>query len=115
MRDASKVYEQMGLIAAGDPFPFIGSVAYLAGTKTDSTLLVVTLSIPSRAVTFQREGDRDKGQYQVRLDLRQGSTLVRHVENEPEALMYYYKPLGSPNVITADDRAYVCRGFRCAE
>lgn len=37
-----------------------------------------------------------------------------HVEHEPEALMYYYKPLGSPNVITSDDRAYVCRGFACA-
>lgn len=35
----------------------------------------------------------------------------RHVENVPDALMYYYKPLGSPNVITSDDLLYVCKGF----
>ena len=42
----------------------------------------------------------------------------RHVEHVPDALMYYYKPLGSPNVITSDDLAYVCKGFAgagCAE
>ena len=34
-----------------------------------------------------------------------------HVENKPDALMYHYKPLGSPNVITSDDLAFVCKGF----
>lgn len=36
-----------------------------------------------------------------------------HVTNNPDALMYYYKPLGSPNVITKDDVLYVCQGFDC--
>lgn len=38
----------------------------------------------------------------------------RHVENDPDALMYYYKPLGSPNVITRNDLIYVCKGFNGA-
>jgi GWxTD domain-containing protein len=81
--DATKIYEQMGLFAAGDPFPFVGSIAYLAGTTPDTTVVLVTLSIPTRALTFAREGDRYRGQYAVRLDVKQGMNVVRHTESEP--------------------------------
>ena len=91
LRDATRIYEQMGLIAAGDPFPFVGSLAYFAGATPDSTLAVITLSIPSRAVTFVREGDRYRGQYIVRLDLRQGSSVVRHIESEPVVRVRTFK------------------------
>ena len=80
---ASGLYEQMGLLASDDPFPFVGSVAWLAGATPDSTIAVVTISLPSRALSFSREGDGYRATYGVRIDLRQGTTLVRQVEAQP--------------------------------
>ena len=77
------LYEQMGLLASDDPFPFVGSVAWLAGPTSDSTLGVITLSLPSRALSFSREGEGYKATYGVRIDLRQGTQLVRHIEAQP--------------------------------
>lgn len=79
----SGLYEQMGLFAAEEPFPFVGSVAFLAGATPDSTLAVVSVSLPSRALAFAREGEGYRASYGVRLELRQGAALVRQVEAQP--------------------------------
>lgn len=78
--DASRIYQRMGLIAAPPPVPFVGGVAYLAASTPDSTLVVVTLSLPNSALSFAREGERYRATYDARLDVRQGSQTVRHVE-----------------------------------
>ena len=78
--DATRVYQTMGLLASAGPVAFVGSVAYLAGPTADTTLALVTLSLANRSLTFTRDGDRFRAGYEVQLDLRQGSGVVRHVE-----------------------------------
>ena len=79
----SGLYEQMGLLASDEPFPFVGGVGFLAGATADTTLAVISLSLPSRALSFSREGEGYRAVYGVRIDLRQGTSLVRHVEAQP--------------------------------
>ena len=78
--DAARIYQAMGLITAPDPLPFVSSVGYFAAGTADSTLVVVTLSLPNHALTFVREGDRYRATYDARMDLRQGAQTVRHIE-----------------------------------
>jgi GWxTD domain-containing protein len=77
--DPTRIYQQMGFLAGGASLPFVGNVAYLAGAQPDSTLALVSMSLPNRALTFVRESDRFRASYDVRVDFRQGSTLARHV------------------------------------
>src|SRR5690348_18030381 len=42
--DAASQYRSMGLLAAGDPLPWVGAVRWLAGPTPDSTLALVSLS-----------------------------------------------------------------------
>jgi len=78
--DATRVYQRMGLLASAGPVPFVGSVGYLAGATPDTTLALVTLSLANRAITFARVGEVYEATYQVQLDVRQGSAVVRHTE-----------------------------------
>lgn len=78
--DAARIYQAMGLITAPEPLPFVSSVGYFAAGTRDSTLVVVTLSLPNHALTFAREGDRYRATYDTRIDLRQGAQTVRHIE-----------------------------------
>ncbi len=79
--DPTRIYQQMGFITGSPTLPFVGNVAYLAGARADSTLALVSMSLPNRALTFVREGDRFRASYDVRFDFRQGGTLARHVES----------------------------------
>jgi GWxTD domain-containing protein len=79
--DPTRIYQQMGFIAGGASLPFIGSVAYLAGPTPDSTLVLVAMSLPNRALSFVRESDRFRATYAVRFDLRQGATPAGHLES----------------------------------
>src|SRR6476620_9915649 len=56
-QDPTAVYHQMGLIATGSPLPFVGKIAYFALSSGDSTLMLASVSIPNRALSFVREGD----------------------------------------------------------
>jgi GWxTD domain-containing protein len=78
--DAVRVYRQMGLLAEGGETPFTGSVAFLAGASPDSTLMLLTVSLPSRGLTFVREGDRYRASYGVTFDLRSSGRPNRRVE-----------------------------------
>lgn len=78
--DAARVYQSMGFVTAPEPLPFVGGIAYFAAATPDSTLAVVTLSLPNRALTFAREGERYRATYEVRLDVRQGGQVMRHIE-----------------------------------
>lgn len=78
--DGARIYQAMGLITAPEPLPFVSSVGYFATATPDSTLVVVSLSLPNRALSFAREGDRYRATYDARIDVRQGAQTVRHVE-----------------------------------
>jgi GWxTD domain-containing protein len=67
--DAEAYYRKLGRLAAGQPLPFVGSVAFAAG-EGDSTLTIVALSLENRALGFQREGNGFVARYKVDMTLR---------------------------------------------
>jgi GWxTD domain-containing protein len=78
--DAVRLYRQMGLLAEGGETPFVGSVSFLGSKTADSTMLVVTVSVPTRALTFVRENDRYRASYSATLSLTRASEAVRRFE-----------------------------------
>lgn len=78
--DMQRLYRTMGLVAAGGAMPFVSSLSFLRTPSPDSTLMLVALSFPSRVLGFQREGERYAASYSVRVQLRQGNTVVRNIE-----------------------------------
>jgi GWxTD domain-containing protein len=70
--DVSELYRQIGLLAAPGPIAFVGKVSSFASVSPDTTLVLVSISIPNRALTFTREGDRYRAPYEVKLSLNRG-------------------------------------------
>jgi len=79
--DAVKLYRQMGLLAEGGDTPFVGSVSFLGSKFTDSTLFVLTVSVPSRGLTFVRENDRYRASYSAILSLTPPNGAPRRFES----------------------------------
>jgi GWxTD domain-containing protein len=77
--DMSELYRQIGLIAAPGPVSFVGNVSSFASASPDTTLLLVSISLPNRALTFTREGDRYRAPYEVSLSLNRGDAPVASV------------------------------------
>jgi len=81
--DLAAVYDQMGLVTARGDLPFVGTVAHFASARPDSTLVLLSLSLANRALTFEREGDRYRAPYEVRLEVRRdGATVQRLASDE---------------------------------
>jgi GWxTD domain-containing protein len=70
----------MGLLAEGGETPFVGSVSFLAGKIPDSTVFLLTVSVPARALTFVRENDRYRASYSATLSLTRTSEAARRFE-----------------------------------
>ena len=62
--NAQQFYQRLGRLAAGDPMPFVGTVAFTAGPG-DSVVAVLGLSLENRAFAFQREGNTFVARYRV--------------------------------------------------
>src|SRR6266576_648284 len=77
--DISELYRQIGLIAAPNPVAFVGKISTFASKSPDTTLLLVSLSLPNRALTFSREGDRYRAPYEVSLSLQRGDVEAASV------------------------------------
>ena len=80
--DMQRLYRGMGLLAGTGTIPFVASVSFLRTASPDSTLVMIALSMPARALGFAREGDRYAANYNVRLELRQGAVVVRQLESK---------------------------------
>lgn len=78
--EMQRLYRSMGLIAGSGVLPFVSSLSFLRTPTADSTLALFAISLPSRILGFQREGDRYAASYSVRIQLRQGNTVVRNIE-----------------------------------
>lgn len=89
--DAVRLYQSMGLLADGAPVPFVGSVAFLAGKSADSTLALITLSIPNRSLTFGREGDQYQASYQVAVEVRHNGELLLRSEGTEQVRVPMFK------------------------
>jgi hypothetical protein len=61
-----RLYRSMGLIAGAGSIPFVSSVSFLRSPTPDSTLTLIALSLPSRALGFMRQGERYVARYQAR-------------------------------------------------
>ena len=80
--EMQRLYRSMGLLAGAGSIPFVASVSFLRSPTSDSTLTLVAMSLPSRALGFAREGDRYAASYTVRLELRQGMSVVKQIESK---------------------------------
>lgn len=84
------MYRRAGLIAEAAPVPFVGAVRYLDGPR-DSTLVLLSVSMPARALTFVRDGERYRAGYSVIADLRQAGVVRKHVEATEVVRVTAYK------------------------
>jgi GWxTD domain-containing protein len=62
-------YQRLGRLSAGDPMPFVGTVAF-AAAPVDSVIAVLGLSLENRAFAFQREGNVFVARYRVSLSFQ---------------------------------------------
>ena len=79
-RDASQIYNQMGLIATSSPLSYVGKIAYFATRSPDTTMLLTSISIPNRMLSFVRDGDSYRAPYEVKVRLTQGNTEVKSID-----------------------------------
>ena len=70
--DVSELYREIGLLAAPSPVSFVGKISSFASAFPDTTLVLVSISIPNRALTFTREAERYRAPYEVKLSLNRG-------------------------------------------
>src|SRR2546423_3937395 len=77
--DASDIYRQIGLLAAPGPLAFVGRLSSFASGSPDTTLVMASISIPNRALTFTRESDKYRAPYEVKLTLARNGTEVANV------------------------------------
>jgi GWxTD domain-containing protein len=69
-------YQRLGRLSAGDPMPFVGTVAF-AAAPADSVIAVLGLSLENRAFAFQREGNVFVARYRVSLSFqREGAPSI---------------------------------------
>lgn len=80
IQDPSTIYNQMGLIATGAPLSYVGKIAYFASRSPDTTIVLTSVSIPNRVLTFVRDGDTYRAPYQIKLRLMQGTTEVKTID-----------------------------------
>jgi GWxTD domain-containing protein len=78
--DVSELYRQIGLLAAPSPLSFVGKISAFASASPDTTLVLASISVPNRALTFTREGDRYRAPYEVKLTINRGDVEAANVD-----------------------------------
>jgi GWxTD domain-containing protein len=71
----------MGLIATGNPLSFVGKIAYFATQSPDTTLMLASVSIPNKSLSFVREGDSYRAPYEVHLIVSQNGAQTAEVNS----------------------------------
>ncbi len=89
--DQVKLYQQLGLLARGTPMPFVGSVAFLAASSSDSTHALLAVTLSNAALTFARENDRFRAGYTVGIVLSEGGATVKQIEAHESVLVPSFK------------------------
>ena len=79
-QDPSSIYNQMGLIATGAPLSYVGKIAYFASRSPDTTMMLASVSIPNRMLSFVRDGDTYRAPYEIKLSLKQGSADIKSID-----------------------------------
>ena len=89
--DMLKLQQGLGLLANGLPMPFSGSIAMLPGPTLDSTLVVISLSLPTQAFSFTRENDRFRASYIVAVEARQNGSVAARTESNQTVRVVSFK------------------------
>ncbi|MBW7932883.1 MAG: GWxTD domain-containing protein [Gemmatimonadaceae bacterium] len=89
--DASRLYTQMGFLAAGPAVPFVGAISYRASASIDSTDVTIGLSLANAALSFARDNDRFVAGYSVTLTIRQGGLIARDISTHEVVRVSSYK------------------------
>jgi GWxTD domain-containing protein len=71
--NTSQFYQRLGRLAAGEPLPFVGTVAF-AGAPSDSVVALLGLSLENRTLAFQREGNVFVARYRVTISFQREGT-----------------------------------------
>ena len=80
--NVSAFYQRLGRLAAAEPLPFVGTVAFAAG-PADSVITAIGLSLENRALAFQREGNLFVARYRVTISFqREGARSVDLTRDE---------------------------------
>jgi GWxTD domain-containing protein len=75
-------YQRLGRLAAGEPLPFVGTVAFAAG-PADSVITILGLSLENRALAFQRDKNLFVARYRVGISLqREGARSIELSRDE---------------------------------
>jgi GWxTD domain-containing protein len=77
--NANEFYKQMGLLAAAAPVSLVGKTTFYATRSPDTTLVLASISLPNRALTFAREGERYSAPYEVHLRIARGDVEVASI------------------------------------
>ncbi len=78
MLDLTSVYRRLGRLTAGPPLPFVAEVGFFGGPG-DSTVALMGLSLESRNLAFQKDGDAFAARYRVEFSATPvggGATIV---------------------------------------
>jgi GWxTD domain-containing protein len=79
VRDFRNIYKQMGIIGSPPPISFVANPAYFASQSVDTTLMVLSISLPNRGLTFQHDGPMFRAEYEVDLVVRHDSADVQRM------------------------------------
>lgn len=71
--DLPAYYQRIGRLAAGDPLPFVGSIAFAEGAG-DTVTTILGLSLENRALNFQKEGNGFAARYHVDISFERPGT-----------------------------------------
>jgi GWxTD domain-containing protein len=97
--NSTQFYQRLGRLAAGDPLPFVGTVAFAAG-PADSVVGILGLSLENRALAFQREGNVFVARYRVSLSFkREGAPSVDVTREEVVRVPTFQETLRSEESI----------------
>lgn len=90
--DAVAVYRKMGLMVADGDLPFVARVGFLAGSAPESTTVIVAVSLPASAVTFNRHDSRRlEGEYHVDGEFTRNGAPVYQVSTKESVVVASYR------------------------
>ena len=78
--DPVSIYQRMGLLAEGGALPFVGSVGFFAARTPDTAHTLISVSMAASALSFQRDGDRYRANYALRLQVKRNDTTFVDTE-----------------------------------
>jgi GWxTD domain-containing protein len=89
--DVVALYRRMGLLAEGGETPFVGNLSFFASPRSDSTTVMLTVSLANRALHFVREGDRFRAAYHLTLEIRRGQDMVRELRTRENVRVLVFR------------------------